>query len=1695
MKGGENKENLYFKLYEYITKIENFSCDKINFEREKNKIICARRNQKLSENEKEKSKCELQEDANAICNGKSRAFKENQKKVVNHTSGFYDNESSAYPCNVPEGIECTSYEEVSMSFSFTDSDESSEGEDEIWDNTNNDKLGNAVINCTQGKDETVVFPDIKLNPNNKEDDEFSCDSLLNFSSDEKDKKKSYNTSNYYTHNITSKHSESKNDKIYDSSNSCEIHEGGVIDVSNTSNNRRDSDTYTEIENYYLIYKMNRRMEEHKSVNEIKTIKNKRILHLSEIFKKIDTILSCYKEIKKEVHTLVKNKQFIYKTFYSIFLNYYYRYSEIKLMKLNKGRIERYLQYYTNIEQFEIIMSNIEKNKYAYFLDIYNNSFLKNRTTSTDEACDKGTGAKINWDSDDKRGIDECTEESDYTDDELVSGHTDDELVSGHTDDEALSGCSDELVSGNGDSNKKVEERGTKKASEEAYSNDDENEYLFNNIDDDDNKIFSNGDDQKHPKYVSTEGDSYVIPRSQCMDQKYEMNKCMNEKCMDEKCMNEKCMDEKCMDEKCMEEKYMEEKYMEEKCMDEKCMDEKCMEEKYMEEKRMEEKYRSKKCMDEKYMSKKRMDEKYMNKKCMDEKYMNRKGYAYRKLLKNQSGSGKNFLGNFPPQSDEYRQEKYESINRGNGLKKELYRGLQKRGGEKNGKTQKRKTNGMSRPNRLNKIYKLNGTDKRSAPKKLEKLKGKNEIYYMLQFSEKAIKFFKKNSTYLNAKSKLAKYQSIIKRILKCVINLFRDVLNNADLNIPCSSDVFDSNNPLRDITFCEKKAMIELPQESYKKIKNKNEHEGEHSCKYEHEEGNRYISEIHSGRGGEPASCEVKGVSNINKSNVGISKMGKGHTITNEYNMEGHNLVVEHYQADNAKTKDSAVKECNLNLIRGQKDGENTNTLPCIDNIVTNETLLLLTDDENEINKIYNNMNMIYFSKYINEFEYYKKYKIKCGCMKDIINYIYKKSMIDENNLYVDDYNTLESFYTSTRLKILNNNIIRNFDYFSNSDICKYIKNVCLLSIYISKLEIDLFLSIFNNSFFHSSLSIILNAIGVSVYDNISQNIYELNNIQIIRKIIQIIYVDIIEIYGDNLYSTIRDYLIKICKILKDRLLYIIEMYISYYTKNISSTIPYTCFKPIKKKFKDMVNEFLYDEYLLTNNTGERCNYVCKKEKEEADHDISNNTVGSSNVIPPLCSSNINNNSTIIHNNSSSNKVNVEMSCHSTCDNRSRQNCGENVNDNQSRGNSDDDSSESIDIEHNYKEHEYNINVLNENSVYKPFSFLNCYYNKDTKFSLTGVDINIIGTILILKTINFIMEESTFMDLFNECLDNTYNSIINIYKQHLKNHDGDMINASLYLIKNLSFLLYLFYKVTNDKDFLNMYLDKELTEHLLHEAAKKERAYLKERGKDKNKSTGENENSIFYFIKRVYNLSSTNDIQSKILASFNENIYNFTLTTISIVCAPLIKILSAEYDDKTSEKEEEIKNVVHKFMNEKKKKDEDNEQLNYVKVDFAFLSEISFELLEKYAIMVKGENGKNCEYIENYKNDKNGKNMDNAKKGLQLFRHQIYFLFPKIYFYVKLFICSNADKYKENHFFPSLFNYIIGVLKYKIIYLLSELYIMLRYKYGKQIGTIFEGNYVKDIFLFLNSSEQYSCVFSDVHQYYDTNKNYNFLSE
>ncbi|SOV17717.1 conserved Plasmodium protein, unknown function [Plasmodium gaboni] len=1528
-----NNDKLYLKLYEYISRIDKFSSNDINSQNEKEKRKCITKHKKKDEHKNFNH--ETISNFNKNVGNDNNTFKEKNEYIIKNDNINYDNHKTYG--NVQDYDEYKDYlsnDSLSVYSSFDEEENEidsyiNQNEQNEIDERNKEDRKNNNLPITLS-DQEEIKKDNHLHINN------ITDNILHNVSEEKN----------------SFHISSKNEPTNDSYNYIENKE---ISEKKEDNNicqykfketekNNNMDIFMEIENYYFIYKMNRKIEEYKSVNEMKIIKSERNEKLSEMFKKIHNILTYYKEIKSELNNLIKNKQLIYKNFYSIFLHYYYRYSEVKMIQLNKSKVEKRLKYYTNIERFEMILDKMEKNVYAYFIDIYKTSMIKNKQVGKNEqnvVLYEGEGEYTSdYEETDEDLVDEMKEDEDYDEEYDVYDIYD---IYDNVDDDLYDNI-DENV--DNDMYDNIDDH----VDGDMYDN------IYDSLDDNiDNHIDGNID--KHINDHSKEEIHDDI--SQDTQQKMDLSLTYKKK-------------------------------------------------------------KSSKLSDTNKKNVTKTKNQIKDKKKNSFSYINNSSI----LENNQSASSSSHLLNelFLKSMECNFLNNIDDDN----FKREIYKKL------------------------LNKNKIDKNKEKRKKKRHINKWNERNEIHSMLHFSEKAIKFFKKNNTYFNSKGKILKYQSIIKRILKYIINLFRDVLNNTDLNINWTKE--DRDKYVHDNHY-ENRRTYEINDTIYRNsLKN---HETNININININNNDIISCGEHINRNLENVPTnnnEIKLFSNTQNENYSINQNGN----ENENGLLQQNIENEEKMNENFITHED-IKKSNIY-------DNNIYKISTINNLIKNHSLLQ-TNDENEIDKIYNNVNIIYFNKYIDEFEYYKKYKIKCYCMKDIINFIYKKSLNDENNIYIDDYNSLESIYVSTRLKILNNNILKNFEYFFDKDICKYIKNVCLLAIYISKLESDLFFYIFNNNL-NSSINIILNSIGVSIYDNISEKIYELNNMKIIRKIIQIIYVDIIDIYTDDSYNIIHDYLKRICETLKERLLYIIEMYISYYTKNINynNIIPYICFQPIKKKFTNIINGFLYDDYIVSSNY-EIINHETKKKNKDQ---LLNNTQNKFYDIN-IHSDNFNYVEKKIDNISSNNINNPNNKYMEISEN-------------------DDYSSESIESDNNYKEHEYNINILNENNVYKSFSFNNIQFNIDTSFSLRGIDLNIIGSILILKTINFIIEENTFIDLFKECLENTFNSITYIYKQYIKKHD-DMFNSNIYLIKNLSFLLYLFYKVTKDNDFLNNYLHNDLTDHLLfnitHKQSKKNDQKYKT-GKDsnnKNEITAvENEGSIFNFIKRVYTVSSNADVQSKILNTFNESLYNFIITTISKVCAPLINILSNEYNDYTNEND--IKEVLYNWMNGKKKeKEEEHNNVNSRKDMFSFLKELDFEQLKEYTININEQ--KNQEL--------SNKNMDDIKNELQSFRQKIYFLFPKIYFYIKLFICSNTDRYNENNFFYVLFDYIIGVLKYKIIYMLSEVYFLLRCKYSKQISSIFEENYINDIFLFLNSNEQYSCVFSDIHQYYDIKKNYNFL--
>ncbi|CAI7721995.1 conserved oligomeric Golgi complex subunit 3, putative [Plasmodium vivax] len=1270
-----------------------------------------------------------------------------------------------------------------------------------------------------------------------------------------------------------------------------------------------SDPLSEVQNYYVISKMNRKMEEHKSVGEVKMICSQGSSNLLAMIQKIDHIISAYEKIRDELDKLEKKKQFIYDTFYSIFLNYYSRYEEVKVIKGNKRRVERHLKFYTNVERFEKVLSHMEKNEYAYFIDMYNNSLQKSGGKESSAVVLEGD------------------EQSDYGESETDSGDEDGEVPM------------DNWVAE--DTQNGVASYGTEGGDTHSEENNAEDEGSHEI----DNYLLS---DWEKEEEVSFPVGGYAAQRGQHHDEGALQRGALNGEGEAERAAL----------------------------------------------------YEQEEVEATAEVATKRVS-------CQSGRS--------NKLGVQQPSGGLGPMGGNPVEGQlrgriwwAKRKQRRSSAGR-------ISNGVATGGGH----------NGGPRRGRANR-----GSEK-------------NEIYHMLQFSEEAIKFFKKNGTYLHAKAKLAKYQAIIRRILKYIINLFRDVLNNAELNMPGGRG--GESLPL------------------YGKDSNVPR---ELSCKGKWWEG--------STLGGDNPIWGKHPPTDPSSNSVC------------EKRLPGEDSHVDSVKFDQMKDPPEGITD---------ETGEQKDKPPHEEANSTEMPNLLSAEEQMEESQMYRNINMIYFSKYINEVEYYRKFKIKCSCMRDVIHFIYEKSVEDENDLYTEEYNQLENFYVSTRVKILNSNVLSsnvlsNFEYLLKKDICKYIKNVCLLAMYVSKLEVDLYKHIFNNKV-TNSVSIILNSIGVCIFDCLHDCILQLNNIQLIRKIIRIIYVDVIDTYSDNSYRIICDYLKNICKILKEKLLYVIEMYISYYTKNTTAHLPYVCFYPLRKKFINMVNNFLYDEYLLT-----------------CDAQVGECPVGTAHVASAeggpnaQASGQANGQANMLHSSAGSNppmgkdppgggKRELMRSCDNSEEGNPWGGAAQKVDDPSMESTSSQESRASRDSltsrGHSHPS-ECNRKVLSEKNVYKPFSFHRWEFNKDTKLGLRGIDLNIIGTILILKTILFIIDEETLLELFRECLENSFNSISSIYKDHLKSHPQDMFNGSLYLIKNLSLLLYLFYKVTKDREFARFYLHSGLTEQLLFGASPKEWTMESQTGggkRESDKGGAENENSILCFFKRVYNMSSQNGVQNRILAAFNEAVYNFTVATVSRVCSPLIKILSMEYKEGALEKEEEIKKMTHDFLNAKRSRQPDLE-LAGDKMDFSFLREINFHLLKEFAEKVTNERGEEAPKCSN---------LDDLKKSLQSFKQNVCNLFPRIYFYVKLFICSNTDKPDENDFFPGLFSHIVGLLTYRIMGLLSEVYLVLRLKYAHQVEAIFEENYVNDILLFLNSSERYACSFADVHQYLDANKNYNIWGE
>ncbi|KJP86343.1 hypothetical protein AK88_04062 [Plasmodium fragile] len=1414
MEGGtSNKDKLFFKLYEYISKLDNFACDDVSLEKEGRKKV-------LYISKKSKGKKRL-----AHCPQATEKAEHGERNITDRSHVEAGEEKSGPFC-ADDGRDDDDSYTISCSSSCSSSYSSRADEAETA---------------------TPVAP--RDYPVTAENDEEG------------------GPVNVHSYGHTHPNKKTKNTKKKRSSGQ---RSNGHRSSGQSSGQRND--LLCEIENYYVISKQKRKMEEYKIVNEIKIINSQGSCNPSGMMQKINDIISAYKKIKDELDKLEKNKQFIYDTFYSIFLNYYSRYEELKVIKGNKRRVERHLEFYTNVDHFEKVLNHMEKNEYAYFIDMHNNSLQKS-------AGKVYSGEVLEGD-----------DQSDYSESETDSGDEDGDVYMDKWDAEDIQNWGTSYGTEGGD----TDGEGNQGEDEESHEID--------------NSLLSEWEKEEELS-SSVEGYANATQTGQHHDEGAVQGGLLN-------------------------------------------------------------------------------------------------GRNERESAPLEEDAGVDAMGSNPVKGQLRsriwwaKKKKRRSSSRGilNGVATGATHGMSNGGAL---------TQGANQPRR--------GKTKRGSEK--------NEICHMLEFSEKAIKFFKKNGTYLHAKAKLTKYQSIIRRILKYVINLFRDVLNNAELNM--SSD-----------------------------------------------------------RGGE--SLTLYGTSSFQQN-------GKEVTVSQEVSCggkwwEGSNLSEKRLPGEDNhmnRFKSNDMKD-SPQRINDEKD-ESNHKQPHEEANLT---------DELEDNQIYKNISMIYFSKYINELEYYKKFKIKCSSMRDVIYFIYEKSLVDENNLYTEEYSSLENFYVSTRVKLLNSNILSsnvlsNFEYLLKSDICKYIKNICLLAMYVSKLEVDLYTYIFNNNL-NNSLNIILNNIGVCIFDCLHDCIHHLNNIQLIRKIIRIIYVDLIETYSDNSYRVICDYLKKICKILKDKLLYVIEMYISYYTKNTNATLPYVCFNPLRTKFINMVNNFLYDEYLRTSDEHTKGEGYPVKTGQEA-----SSKEGRNGQVNGLFSSNENNHpigESVMCGDKSEPVRNFE-----NCDEEGNPMCEDthNVDDpsrkrtrsvNSAESVESRDSMESLTSGRYAKESECNKNVLSEKNVYKPFSFHRRAFNKDTKFGLCGIDLNIIGTILILKTIHFIIDEETLLELFRECLENSFNSITCIYKEHMKNHPDDMFNGALYLIKNLSLLLYLFYKVTKDGEFVRFYLNSGLTEQLLLGASPKEWIMDSHSGsgkKEGDKMGAENENSILCFFKRVYNMSSQN-VQDQILDAFNDAIYNFTVATVSRVCSPLIKILSMEYkENSVLQKEEEIKKNTHDFLNAKRSRQSDL-QSGHKKVDFSFLREINFDLLKEYAEKINNTQSAEAP---------NCSNLDDVKKSLHSFKQNVCDLFPKIYFYVKLFICSNTEKPDESEFFPGLFSHIVGLLTYKIVGLLSEVYLIIRLKYADQVETIFEENYVSDIFLFLNSSEQYVCSFSDIHEYFDTNKNYNFWGE
>ncbi|CAA9989974.1 conserved Plasmodium protein, unknown function [Plasmodium knowlesi strain H] len=1493
--GSSNKDKLFFKLYEYINKLDNLTCDDINLEKEGRKKVLY-----ISKKSKGKNISAHEEVIKSQVKGEEK-LRESKIKDATYVEG---------------GVRRSGPFDVQEDSHHGSQDHASDRQDG----------GSYTSSCSSSYSSEV--------------DEAESAPQDFLPKAEKDEKGDSVNVHSYSHTERKKKKEKTKKKKRNTSQRRSGQRGNGQRMTSRRMCTQRSDLLGEIENYYVISKLRRKMEEYKSVNDIKIIIRQGNSNLLGMVQNIDGIINGYKKIKDELDKVEKNKQYIYDTFYSIFLNYYSRYEELKIIKGNKRRVERHLKFYTNVDHFEKVLNHMEKNEYAYFIEMHNNSLKKNARKEYAGEVRRG-------------GVLEMDDQSDYDESETDSGD-EGEMEMDNWAEENIHKWVTSYGTEGGDTDGE-EKRG-----------EDERSYEIDN--------YLPSVSEKEEEVSLTVG-GYATGGGQDHDEGGVERGILNGGIETEKSP----LDENAgVDEKQGSNKYVVQRPNRGVCA--------------------------------------------MRGNSLREQLRNHIWWA--KKMKRRISAGGTLNG----------------VGMGGGHSAIDFA-----------------SNGGVPCDTINQARR--GKTKR---------RSENEICQMLHFSEKAIMFFKKNGTYLHAKAKLNKYQSIIRRILKYVINLFRDVLNNAELNIPDGRGG-ESLGPYGTSSF-------------------------DHNCK----EASAFRE----------LSCrgEWWDDSTLRRDNpIG----GKDLSADTSYNtlsakrLHGEDNYMNNFKSDNMRDTPERINDEKDEVKNTQQD-EIAN-LREVQNLSCEE-------DEMEDNQIYKNISMIYFSKYINELEYYKKFKIKCSCMRDVIYFIYEKTLVDENNLYTEEYNNLENIYVSTRVKLLNSNVLSsnvlsNFEYLLKSDVCKYIRNVCLLAMYVSKLEVDLYTYIFNNNL-NNSVNIILNNIGLCIFDYIHDCIHQLNNIQLIRKIIRTIYVDIIDTYSDNSYRIICDYLRKICKILKDKLLYVIEVYISYYTKNTSASLPYVCFHPLRKKFINIVNNFLYDEYLLTGNAHTEAESSLKIRRGAPENEEQNGQVnslffltGSNNLIDksvpsggksePVGSSDNGAEAKPMsddpHNvgdpsRESTSSMNIVQSGNSV-ERGKNIDSGNSVESVDSR-----DSLESFTSGSHAVQSECNKNVLNEKDVYKPFSFHRREFNKDSEFGLCGIDLNIIGTILILKTINFIIDEETLLELFRECLENSYNSITFIYKEHMKNHPQDMFNGALYLIKNLSLLVYLFFKVTKDSEFLRFYLHRGLTEQLLFGESPKEwimENYSGNVKKEGDKVGAENENSILYFFKRVYNMSSQNDIQNRILAAFNDAIYNFTVATVSRVCFPLIKILSMEYKECAIEKEEEIKKTTQDFLNAKRSCKSDL-QVGHEKVEFSFLREINFDLLKEYAEKVTNERSTEAA---------NCSNLDDVKKSLQSFKQNVFNLFPRIYFYVKLFIYSNTEKPKENDFFPGLFSHIVGLLTYKIVGLLSEVYLIIRLKYADQVEAIFEENYVNDIFLFLNSSERYICSFSDIHQYLDTNKNYSIWGE